>query len=124
MPQPPALNSAAAPMRRARLEPVLRKGLAVFSFVLAVLLATGVLGSAAGTSEPSDSVAQAEQPESDAIPSPSDSDDEIRLAMALLIAVAAVALLGTFVYWVRTGDGPRKGQDETPGSAEAGDTLR
>ena len=103
---------------------MLRKGLAVFCLALAVLGVNAALGSTAGATEVSDPVAQAEQPDTEAVPSPSDSDDEIRLAMALLIAVAAIALLGTFVYWVRTGDGPRKGRDDTRGRAEAGDTLR
>ncbi|WP_419917722.1 hypothetical protein [Candidatus Poriferisocius sp.] len=45
-------------------------------------------------------------------PSPGNSDEEVRVVLALLIAVAAVALLGTLIYWVRTGDGARgKGRD-------------
>ena len=43
--------------------------------------------------------------------------------MALLIAVAVIALLGTFVYWVRAGDTPRKSQKDPRDSPEADDTL-
>ncbi len=81
------------------------------------------MGSAAGASGPSDPVAQAEQPGAEPIPSPSDSDDEVRLVMALLIAVAAVALLGTLVYWVRTGDRPAKDDADAPDRLEPEDTL-
>jgi len=117
------LTGAAAPKRRARLDLVLIKGLAGLSLVLAVLGGTVALGSVAVASEPADSVAQAEQPDTEAVPSPSDSDDEIRLAMALLITVAAVALLGTFVYWVRTGDSHRSRNRDSPSSPEREDTL-
>ena len=110
-------------MWRARLEPVLVKGLAVLSLVLVVLGGSAALGSAAGALEPPDQVTQAEQSETEAIPSPSDSDDEIRLAMALLITVAAVALLGTFVYWVRSGDSHRSRNRDSSGSPEREDTL-
>ena len=43
--------------------------------------------------------------------------------MALLIAVAAVALLGTFVYWVRTGDRRPPGNGDSPDATESEDTL-
>ena len=43
--------------------------------------------------------------------------------MALLIAVAAASLLGTFVYWVRTGDSTPSNHDDSPESAEPEDTL-
>ena len=109
--------------RRARLDPVLIRRLAVFGLVLAVLGGTAALGSAANALEPSDLVAQSEQPETGSVPSPSDSDDEIRLVMALLIAVAVIALLGTFVYWVRAGDTPRKGRKDSPDSPVTDDTL-
>ena len=56
-------------------------------------------------------------------PSPSDSDDEIRVVMALLIAVAAVALLGTLVYWVRTGDRSRPDPGDEADGANPEDTL-
>lgn len=119
----PALTVAAAPKRRARLDLVLMKGLAVLSLALAVLGGSAALGSAAGDSESSDPIAQAEQPDTEGVPSPSDSDDEIRLAMALLITVAAVALLGTLVYWVRTGDSHRSRNRDSPSSPEREDTL-
>ncbi|MCY3960662.1 MAG: hypothetical protein OXG34_03205 [bacterium] len=95
----------------------------VFGLVLAVLGGSTALGSVAGASELSDPIAQAEQPETEAAPSPSDSDDEIRLVMVLLIAVAVIALLGTFVYWVRAGDAPRKGRKDSRDSPVAEDTL-
>lgn len=99
------------------------KGLAVFSLALAVLLGTAALDSVAGAAELSGPIAQAEQIETEAVPSPSDSDDEIRLVMALLIAVAVIALLGTFVYWVRAGDTPRRGRKDPQDSSVADDTL-
>lgn len=102
---------------------MLIRRLAVFGLVLAVLGGTAALGSAAGAAEPSDPIAQSEQPDTGSVPSPSDSDDEIRLVMALLIAVAVIALLGTFVYWVRAGDTPRKGRRDSPDSPERDDTL-
>ena len=117
------MTGAAAPKRRARLNLVLMKGLAVFCLALAVLGATAALGSVAGASELSDSITQAEQLDTEAVSSPSDSDDEIRLAMALLITVAAVALLGTFVYWVRTGDSHRSRNRDLSGGREREDTL-
>ena len=59
----------------------------------------------------------------EAVPEPASSDSEVRLVMALLIAVAAVALLGTFVYWVRTGDRRPPGNDDSPDATESEDTL-
>lgn len=107
---------------RARLGDVVAKRLAVWGLTLVLLWGTAMLGPATASGQPGDSypVAQAEQ--SDA-PSPSDSDDEVRLMLALLIAVAAVALLGTFVYWVRTGDRPSSEQGDSPARAEQEDTL-
>ena len=110
--------------RRARLDPVLTRSLAVFGLVLAVLGGTAALGSAASASEPSDPIAQSEQPDTGSVPSPPDSDDEIRLVMALLIAVAVVALLGTLIYWVRTGDSHRSRGGDPSDSPEPEDTLR
>ncbi len=52
----------------------------------------------------SESVAQAEEPSAQTPSSLDKSDSEVRVVLAVLIGVAAVALLGTFVYWVRTGD--------------------
>ena len=43
--------------------------------------------------------------------------------MALLIAVAVIALLGTLIYWVRTGDSPRLGGGDSSDSPEPEDTL-
>lgn len=123
MPPTPALTGVASHKRRARLDLVLIKGLAGVGLVLAVLLGTAALGSVAGASESSGPIAQAEQLESEPVPSPSDSDDEIRLVMALLIAVAVIALLGTFVYWVRAGDAPRRSRKDSPDSPEPDDTL-
>lgn len=102
---------------------MLTRRLAVFGLVLAVLGGTAALGSAAGAPKLFDSVAQIGQPEAEPIPSPSDSDDEIQLVMALLIAVAVIALLGTFVYWVRTGDSSRRGDEDTPDISGPQDTL-
>ncbi len=99
------------------------RGLAVFGLLLAVLGCTAALGSMAGASGPSDLIAQAEQSDTEAVPSPSDSDDEIRLVIALLITVAVIALLGTFIYWVRTGESRTSRHDQSPDSTEAGDTL-
>lgn len=110
-------------MERARLDLVLVRGIAVFSLVLAVLSGTAALVSPAGASAPSDRIVQAEQPETEAVPSPSDSDDEIRLVMALLIAVAVIALLGTFVYWVRAGDALRGGGEDALSSPNREDML-
>lgn len=59
----------------------------------------------------------------EAVPEPASSDREVRLVMALLIAVAAVSLLGTFVYWVRTGDRRPSGEDDLPDAVEPEDTL-
>ena len=59
----------------------------------------------------------------EAVSEPSSSDSEVRLVMALLIAVAAVALLGTLVYWVRTGDRRPPDQDDSLEAAEPEDTL-
>lgn len=98
--------------------------LAVFGLVLAVLGGTAALGSAAGAPQASSPIAQAEQPDTGSVPSPSDSDDEIQLVMALLIAVAVIALLGTFVYWVRTGDSSRRVDEDPPGGSGSQDTLR
>ena len=117
------MTGSVALKRRARLDPVLTRRLAVFGLVLAVLGGTAALSSAANALEPSDPVAQVEQPDRGSVPSPSDSDDEIRLVMALLIAVAVIALLGTFVYWVRAGDTPRRSRKDSPDSPVADDTL-
>ena len=43
--------------------------------------------------------------------------------MALLIAVAVIALLGTLIYWVRTGDSPRPGGGDSSDRPEPEDTL-
>ena len=117
------MTGSVALKRRARLDPVLIRRLAVFALVLAVLGSTAASGSAAGASELSDPIAQAEQSDTGSVPSPSDSDDEIRLVMALLIAVAVIALLGTFIYWVRAGDTLRRGRKDSPDSPAADDTL-
>ena len=108
---------------RARLDAVQSKGLVAGALFLAILWGTVAAESAAGASGPSDPVAQTGQLEAESIPSPSDSDDEIQLVMALLIAVAVIALLGTFVYWVRTGDSSRRGDEEPSGGAGPQDTL-
>lgn len=110
-------------MSRARLDAVQSKGLLVGALLLAILWGTVAAGSAAGAPGLADPVAQAGQTEAEPIPSPSDSDDEIQLVMALLIAVAVIALLGTFVYWVRTGDGSRRGNEDPPDISEPQDTL-
>ena len=55
---------------------------------------------------------------------PSSSDSEVRLVMALLVAVAAVTLLGTLVYWVRSGDRPSADEGDSPDGPESEDTLR
>jgi len=112
-------------VRRARLENVRARGrsakwLPVGGLILVLLWGTAAWGSVAGASGPSDPIAQEQPIEA---PSPSDSDDEVRLVMALLIAVAAVALLGTFVYWVRTGDNSTSGRRDSPDNAEPEDTL-
>ena len=117
------MTGPAAPRRRARLDTVRAKGLLVGALFLTVLWGTVALGSAAGAAGPSDPVAQADQPDTETYPFPSDSDDEIRLIMALLIAVAVVALLGTLVYWVRTGDSSRRGDEDSPDSSQREDTL-
>ncbi|WP_419848324.1 hypothetical protein [Candidatus Poriferisocius sp.] len=97
--------------------------LLIGALVLGALWGTVTLGSTAGAADSSDPIAQAEQPDTRSVPSPSDSDDEIRLVMALLIAVAVIALLGTFVYWVRAGDASRRGRRDSPDGAEREDTL-
>ena len=102
---------------------MLTRRLAVFGLVWAVLGGTAALSSAAAAPLPFNPIAQAEQPDTGSVPSPSDSDDEIQLVMALLIAVAVIALLGTFVYWVRTGDSSRRGDEEPPSGADPQDTL-
>ena len=117
------MTGSVAFKRRARLDPVVKRRLVVFSLVLAVLGGTASLGSAAGASELTDPIAQAGQPEAESVPSPSDSDDEIQLVMALLIAVAVIALLGTLVYWVRTGDSSQKGDEDPPDISGPEDTL-
>ena len=99
------------------------RGLVVFGLVVAVLGGTAALGSAARASEQSDPVVQADQPDTEPVPSPSDSDDEIRLVIALLIVVAVIALLGTFIYWVRTGGSRPPRYDDSPDSSGSGDTL-
>ena len=112
-------------MCRARLDTVGARGrsakrLLAYGLILALLWGTAAWGSAAVASGLSDPIAQ-EQPAEP--PSPSDSDDEVRLVMALLIAVAVIALLGTLVYWVRTGDSTRLGGGDSPDSPEPEDTL-
>ena len=99
------------------------KRLLLGALCLSVMWGTVAAGSLAGASGPSDPVAQADQPEVESIPPPSDSDDEIRLVMALLIAVAVIALLGTFVYWVRTGDSSQRGNEDPPDSFGPEDTI-
>ena len=95
----------------------------VFGCLLAVLGGSAALGSVASASGPSDQISQAEQSDTEAVPSPSDSDDEVRLVMVLLIAVAVIALLGTLIYWVRTGDSPRLSGGNSSDSPETEDTL-
>ena len=119
------MTGPAASRRRARLETVsaMAKRVVIGGLVLALL---GVLGSAAGASAqpgPSDPVAQGEQSDTPSAPSPPKSDNEVRLVMALLIAVAAVALLGTFVYWVRTGDSAPSDRGDSRESPTPQDTL-
>ena len=116
-------TNTGAPRRRARLEIVLARRLLIAGVVLTILGGAAALGSVAGASGPADPIAQAEHSDSPPVPSPSDSDDEIRCVMALLIAVAVIALLGTFVYWVRAGDSPPRGQDDRPDRPERTDTL-
>lgn len=99
------------------------RGLLLGALFLAILWGSVASGSAAGAPGLADPVAQAGQPEAESIPSPADSDDEIQLVMALLIAVAVIALLGTFVYWVRTGDGPRRGDEDPPDISRPEDTI-
>lgn len=117
------MNDLAEPRCRARLGTVRAKWLLVGALFLFTLGGMVALGSTAGATTTSGPIAQAEQPDTGSIPSPSDSDDEIRLVMALLIAVAVIALLGTFVYWVRAGDSPRRGRADSSDSSEADDTL-
>ncbi len=117
-----------------------------WGLILVLLWVTGVAGSAAASdrSGGSASVVQADrfdfrptrlseesatmtvaQADSDSpsTPSPQKSDDEVRLVLALLIAVAVVALLGTLIYWVRTGDGSPRGGGDVTDVPESGDTL-
>ncbi len=94
--------------------------LLVYGLILMLLWGTATWGSAAAASGSSEPVAQEQPAET---PSPSDSDDEVRLVMALLIAVAVIALLGTLIYWVRTGDGPRPGGGDSSDSPMPEDTL-
>ena len=117
------MTDLAEPRCRARLGTVRAKWLLVGAVILFTLGGMVALGSTAGATTSSGPVAQAEQPDAGSIPSPSDSDDEIRLVMAMLIAVAVIALLGTFVYWVRVGDNPRRGRADSSDSPEADDTL-
>lgn len=117
------MNDLAEPRCRARLDTVRAKWLLVGALFLLSLCEVIALGSTAGATTSSEPIAQAEQPDAGSVPSPSDSDDEIRLVMALLIAVAVIALLGTFVYWVRSGDSPRRGHRDSSDSPEADDTL-
>lgn len=101
------------------------KGLAKWVLVVALFLGgiVAVPAVACGQSGVSGPVAQGEQSDAETLPRPSKSDDEVRLAMALLIAVAAVALLGTFVYWVRSGDSRSSGAGNPQGGPEAEDTI-
>ncbi len=39
-----------------------------------------------------------------------DSADEVRLFIALLLGIAVVALLGTFIYWIRSGEQAARSQ--------------
>ncbi len=117
------MTDSALAIHRARLDAVRPKGLLVGALFLAILWGTVAAGSVAGASGPPDAVAQSEQSDTGSVPSPSDSDDEIQLVMALLIAVAVIALLGTFVYWVRTGDSSRRTDEDPPDSREPQDTL-
>ena len=117
------MTDAAVVRHRARLDAVQWKRLVLGALFLAILWGTVAAGSAAGASGLPDHMAQAGQPEAEPISSPSDSDDEIRLVMALLIAVAVIALLGTFVYWVRTGDSSRTGDEDPPDNSGPQDTL-
>ena len=117
------MTGPAVPRRRARLDAVGARRLMIGGLILALLWGTAAWESVAGASGPSDPVAQEQSPDTGSIPFPSDSDDEVRLVMALLIAVAAAALLGTFVYWVRTGDSTPSNHDDSPESAEPEDTL-
>ena len=117
------MTGPAAPRRRARLDTVGARRLMIGGLILALLWGTATWESVVGASGPSDPVAQEQSPDTGSIPSPSDSDDEVRLVMALLIAVAAVSLLGTFVYWVRTGDSSPSGHGDSPDSPEPEGTL-
>lgn len=47
-----------------------------------------------------------------------DSDDEVRLVIAMLIGVAVIALLGTFIYWVRSGEETSRHQQVNPDEHE------
>ena len=100
-----------------------RKLLAIWILALMVLGETAAFGPVAGASGPAEPVAQQQLADPEAIPPPPDSDDEVRLAMALLISVAAAALLGTFVYWVRTGDSSASDHSDSPDRSEPEDTL-
>ncbi len=117
------MTDSAVAIPRARLDAMRPRGLLVGALFLAILWGTVAAGSVAGSSGPSDAAAQSEQPDTGSVPPPSDSDDEIQLVMALLIAVAVIALLGTFVYWVRTGDSSRRTDEDPPDSREPQDTL-
>ena len=108
---------------RARLRPVHLKRLLLGVLFLAVVWGTVAPAHVAEASDLFDSAAQSDRPENGALAAPSDSDDEIRLVMALLIAVAVIALLGTFVYWVRTGDTAHPDREDSPNSAGSEDTL-
>ena len=112
-----------AGLRRARLVAVRRKLLVIWILALVVLGTTAAFGPVAGASGPAESVAQQQMADTEAIPPPPDSDDEVRLVMALLISVAAAALLGTFIYWVRTGDRSASGHGCSPDRPEPEDTL-
>lgn len=119
------MSGPAAALRCARLDTVRAHGqsarrLLVYGLILMLLWGTATWGSAAAASGSSEPVAQEQPAET---PSPSDSDDEVRLVMALLIAVAVIALLGTLIYWVRTGDGPRPGGGDSSDSPMPEDTL-
>lgn len=117
------MTDHASARRRARLDPVRSRRLVLGGVFLAILWGSVAVGSVAAAPAPLDPVAQAGQTDTASNPSPSDSDDEIRLVMALLIAVAVIALLGTFVYWVRTGDSSRRADEDPPDTSGPEDTL-
>lgn len=110
-------------MHRARMCGVQSKRMLLGALFLAILWGTLAPRAAVGATGPTEVVAQTGQPGAESVPPPSDSDDEVQLVMALLIAVAVIALLGTFVYWVRTGDSSRRGDEDPPDFSGPQDTL-